>query len=87
MQTGQADHHRGLRHTDVANGPTQSLNPKVKSSKRTAHGSRDFGNYRLRGVSTTAESTTTTRHHGCEPRNPGLVAKGPKPEHASWISG
>jgi len=32
-------------HTDVANGPTQSVNPKVMNSKRTAHGSRDFGNY------------------------------------------
>jgi transposase len=34
-------------HTDVSNGPTESLNPKTKNSKHTARRFRNFGNYRL----------------------------------------
>src|SRR4029077_17908408 len=35
-------------HTDVSNGPTEALNLKIKNTKRTARGFRNFGNYRLR---------------------------------------
>ena len=33
---------------DVSNGPTESLNLKVKNTKRAARGYRSFANYRLR---------------------------------------
>lgn len=35
-------------HPDVSNGPTESLNLKVKNTKRIARGYRNFRNYRLR---------------------------------------
>jgi transposase len=35
-------------HPDVSNGPTESLNLKVKNTKRAARGYRSFANYRLR---------------------------------------
>ena len=35
-------------HPTVSNGPTESLNLKIKNTKRAARGYRNFGNYRLR---------------------------------------
>lgn len=35
-------------HPDVSNGPTESLNLKIKNTKRKARGFRNFANYRLR---------------------------------------
>lgn len=35
-------------HPDVSNGPTECLNLKIKNTKRTARGFRNFTNYRLR---------------------------------------
>jgi transposase len=37
-----------FEHPDVSNGPTENLNLKVKNTKRTARGYRNFGHYRLR---------------------------------------
>jgi len=63
------------RTSPIPTSPTGRLNPWTRRSW-TASARR-----------TDPATSATTRHHGCEPRNPGLVAKGPKPEHASWISG
>lgn len=38
----------GFDHPEVSNGPTESLNLKIKNTKRTARGFRNFTNYRLR---------------------------------------
>jgi transposase len=38
----------GFAHPCVSNGPTESLNLKLKNTKRTARGYRNFNNYRLR---------------------------------------
>jgi len=35
-------------HPDVSNGPTENLNLKIKNTKRTARGYRNFTHYRLR---------------------------------------
>lgn len=35
-------------HPDVSNGPTENLNLKIKNTKRTARGYRNFDHYRLR---------------------------------------
>jgi transposase len=35
-------------HPAVSNGPTESLNLKIKNTKRKARGFRNFTNYRLR---------------------------------------
>ena len=35
-------------HPDVSNGPTENLNLKIKNTKRTARGYRNFAHYRLR---------------------------------------
>lgn len=37
-----------FNHPDVSNGPTENLNLKIKNTKRTARGFRNFANYRLR---------------------------------------
>lgn len=38
----------GFDHPGVSNGPTESLNLKIKNTKRTIRGFRNFTNYRLR---------------------------------------
>ena len=35
-------------HPDVSNGPTENLNLKIKNTKRTARGYRNFAHYRPR---------------------------------------
>jgi transposase len=35
-------------HPEVSNGPTENLNLKIKNTKRTARGYRNFAHYRLR---------------------------------------
>ena len=35
-------------HPTVSNGPTESLNLKIKNTKRIARGFRNFANYRVR---------------------------------------
>ena len=44
----------------MSNGPTEALNLKVKNTKRTARGYRNFDNYRLASCSTMDESATIT---------------------------
>jgi len=48
LHTWRAEFLAHFTHTDVSNGPTESLNLKIKNTKRTARGFRNFGNYRLR---------------------------------------
>ncbi len=48
LHTWRAEFLAHFAHTDVSNGPTESLNLKIKNTKRTARGFRNFGNYRLR---------------------------------------
>ena len=48
MHTWWAEFLAHFAHTDISNGPTESLNLKIKNTKRTACGFRNFGNYRLR---------------------------------------
>ncbi len=47
-ERGKAEFLAHFAHTDVSNGPTESLNLKIKNTKRTARGFRNFDNYRLR---------------------------------------
>lgn len=70
LHTWRAEFLAHFAHTDVSNGPTESLNLKIKNTKRTARGFRNFANYRLRCFSTTAESRTIIRHHGSGPAVP-----------------
>ena len=37
-----------FEHPEVSNGPTENLNLKIKNTKRTARGYRNFDHYRLR---------------------------------------
>jgi transposase len=48
LHTWRAEFLAHFAHTDVSNGPTESLNLKIKNTKRTARGFRNFDNYRLR---------------------------------------
>jgi transposase len=48
LHTWKAEFLAHFAHTDVSNGPTESLNLKIKNTKRTARGFRNFANYRLR---------------------------------------
>ena len=48
LHTWRAEFLTHFTHTDVSNGPTESLNLKIKNTKRTARGFRNFANYRLR---------------------------------------
>ena len=48
LSTWRAEFLAGFTHPDVSNGPTENLNLKIKNTKRTARGFRNFGNYRLR---------------------------------------
>ena len=48
LHTWRAEFLAHFTHTDVSNGPTESLNLKIKNTKRTARGFRNFANYRLR---------------------------------------
>jgi transposase len=64
----------GFDHPDVSNGPTESLNLKVKNTKRTARGFRNFNNYRLRLLlnhGRTREDQPTSR---IRTRRPRIVA-------------
>jgi Transposase len=48
LHTWEAELLAHFAQPDASNGPTESLNPKIKNAKRTARGFRNFGNYRLR---------------------------------------
>ena len=48
LHTWRAEFLAHFAHTDVSNGPTESSNLKIKNTKRTARGFRNFANYRLR---------------------------------------
>ena len=66
LHTWRAEFLAHFTHTDVSNGPTESLNLKIKNTKRTA----DSATSPTTGsayFSTTAESRTITRQHGSEP--------------------
>ena len=60
-------------HTEVSNGRTETLNLKIKNTKRTARGFRNFGNYRLRLLLNPGriQNHQTSR---IRIRRPGLVA-------------
>ena len=69
LHTWRAEFLTHFTHTDVSNGPTESLNLKIKNTKRTA----DSATSPTTGsayFSTTAESRTITRQHGSEPAVP-----------------
>jgi transposase len=48
LTTWRAEFLAGFTHPEVSNGPTESLNLKIKNTKRIARGFRNFANYRLR---------------------------------------
>jgi transposase len=55
----------------VSNGPTESLNLKIKNTKRTARGYRKFAHYRLRLLlnhGRIREDHFPTRIRACRPR-------------------
>lgn len=61
-------------HPDVSNGPTESLNLKIKNTKRTARGFRNFGNYRLRLLLNHGRIDHNQQTSRIRTRRPSLVA-------------
>ncbi|MCV7247990.1 ISL3 family transposase [Mycobacterium koreense] len=61
-------------HPDVSNGPTESLNLKIKNTKRTARGFRNFANYRLRLLLNHGRILHNQQPSRIRTRRPRLVA-------------
>src|SRR6185312_8717273 len=61
-------------YTDVSNGPTEALNLKIKNTKRTARGFRNFGNYRLRLLLNHGRIQNNHQTSRIRTRRPSLVA-------------
>jgi transposase len=61
-------------HTDVSNGPTESLNLKIKNTKRTARGFRNFANYRLRLLLNHGRIDNNQQTSRIRTRRPSLAA-------------
>jgi transposase len=61
-------------HTDVSNGPTESLNLKIKNTKRIARGFRNFDNYRLRLLLNHGRIQNNHQTSRIRTRRPSLVA-------------
>jgi transposase len=55
-------------HPSVSNGPAKNLNLKIKHTKRTARGCRNFADHRLR-----LASARISHPQGSEPAVPGLL--------------
>ena len=48
LRAWRAEFLAAFTHPEVSNGPTENLNLKIKNTKRTARGYRNFTHYRLR---------------------------------------
>jgi transposase len=62
-------------HTNVSNGPTESLNLKIKNTKRTTRGFRNFDNYRLRLLLNHGRIRNNHQISRIRTRRPSLVAR------------
>lgn len=74
LHTWRAEFLAHFAHTDVSNGPTESLNLKIKNTKRTARGFRNFGNYRLRLLLNHGRIQNNHQTSRIRTRRPSLVA-------------
>lgn len=76
-RTLRAWHPEFLAHFDhpaVSNGPTESLNLKIKNTKRKARGFRNFANYRLRLLLNHGRIRQTRLTSRIRTRSPRFVA-------------
>jgi transposase len=62
-------------HTNVSNGPTESLNLKIKNTKRTTRGFRNFDNYRLQLLLNHGRIQNNHQISRIRTRRPSLVAR------------
>jgi transposase len=74
LHTWRAEFLAHFAHTDVSNGPTESLNLKIKNTKRTARGFRNFANYRLRLLLNHGRINNNHQISRIRTRRPNLVA-------------
>ena len=74
LHTWRAEFLAHFAHTDVSNGPTESLNLKIKNTKRTARGFRNFGNYRFRLLLNHGRIQNNHQTSRIRTRRPSLVA-------------
>jgi transposase len=74
LHTWKAEFLAHFAHTDVSNGPTESLNLKIKNTKRTARGFRNFDNYRLRLLLNHGRIQHNHKTSRIRTRRPSLVA-------------
>jgi transposase len=74
LHTWRAEFLAYFTHTDVSNGPTESLNLKIKNTKRTARGFRNFGNYRLRLLLNQGRIQNNHQTSRIRTRRPSFVA-------------
>jgi transposase len=74
LHTWRAEFLAHFAHTDVSNGPTEALNLKIKNTKRTARGFRNFGNYRLRLLLNHGRIQNNHQTSRIRTRRPSLVA-------------
>jgi transposase len=74
LHTWKAEFLAHFAHTDVSNGPTESLNLKIKNTKRTARGFRNFDNYRLRLLLNHGRIQHNHETSRIRTRRPSLVA-------------
>ena len=74
LHTWRAEFLAHFAHTNVSNGPTESLNLKIKNTKRTARGFRNFGNYRLRLLLNHGRIQNNHQTSRIRTRRPSLVA-------------
>jgi transposase len=74
LHTWRAEFLAHFAHTDVSNGPTESLNLKIKNTKRTARGFRNFDNYRLRLLLNHGRIQNNHQISRIRTRRPSLVA-------------
>jgi hypothetical protein len=78
LHTWRAEFLAHFTHADVSNGPTESLNLKIKNTKRTARGFRNFGNYRLRLLLNHGRIQNNHQTARIRTRRPSFVAQSPK---------